>query len=206
MIQSFRRTIAALSLLALVGSSTGCFGRFVLVKKVYGFNESLSSNKFVRTLIFWVFVFFPIYEFAALADAVVLNLIEFWTGSNPLAMADGESQQRIVEADGQKATITYSDHGRSVRIEIAQAGREPRVFQFHGDETGAQLTDGSGNVLASGRLTAGGSSEVRDGSGALLSRHDQAEMDALSGSLEVSPAALAMALRPRPEALACALP
>lgn len=199
-----RRIVAVTALLGLGSVNTGCFGSFILVKRLYTWNERFTDNKFVRTLLFWVLCIIPIYQFASLADVVVLNLIEFWTGSNPLAMRDGETQQRIVEADGQKAILTFADQGRSVRIELTQAGREPQVLQFRGDATSAELRDGAGRLLSTGLVTAEGGVEVVDGAGALLARRDATELDALA-AVE-SPASLAASLRPSPEALACAAP
>jgi hypothetical protein len=204
MIRTLRRWVAAALLLALGSFSTGCFGSFVLVKKLYTWNERVTGNKFVRTLIFWVLCIFPIYQFAALGDAVVLNLIEFWTGHNPLAMRDGETQQRIVEADGQRATLVFADQGRSVRIEFEQAGRETQVFQFRGDDASAELRDGSGRRLSTGLVTAAGGVEVVDGDGALVIQRDGAALSQLSALDDASQ--LMQALRPSGEALACATP
>ena len=75
-------TVLSLCLLA----NTGCFGSFALVRKIYDFNQSF-RNKFVRTIVFWLFCIVPVYEVCALGDAVIFNLIEFWTGSNVLASA-----------------------------------------------------------------------------------------------------------------------
>jgi hypothetical protein len=206
MSRTTRRAVTSAVLLALSSQLTGCFGKFVLVKKLYGFNESLSSNKFVQTLIFWVFCLLPIYEFAAIADAVVLNLIEFWTGSNPLAMGEGDTQQRVVEADGQKATLTFADRGRSVRIELTAAGRETRVFQFHGSAASAEMRDGRGQLLVSSRPGAAGSIDVVDASGNLVAQHGAAEVMALADTLSDSPPAFVEALRFAPGALASAQP
>ncbi len=204
MSRSSRRAITSAVLLALSSQVTGCFWKFVLVRKLYGFNESLSSNKFVQTLIFWVFCLLPIYEFAAIADAVVLNLIEFWTGRNPLAMGEGETQQRVVEADGQKATLTFADRCRSVRIELSAPGRETRVFQFRGSEASAELRDGRGQLLVTSRPAADGGVDVVDAAGSLVAQHGAAEVMALSDSLADSPSAFLEALRFAPEAVASA--
>jgi hypothetical protein len=201
-----RRAVTSAVLLALGSQLTGCFGKFVLVKKLYAFNESVSSNKFVQTLIFWVFCLLPIYEFAAIADAVVLNLIEFWTGSNPLAMNEGDTQQRVVEADGQKATLTFADRGRSVRIELTAPGRATRVLQFRGSEAAAEMRDERGQVLVSSRPGAAGGIEVVDGSGNVLAQHGAAEVMALSDTLADSPRALLATLGVAPGAFASAAP
>lgn len=87
--------VAALAVTA-VGTS-GCFGKFALTRKVYGWNDTL-GNKFVKTLVFWGLIIIPVYELAGAADYFIFNLLEFWTGSNP--MADNRDIQRRELEDG----------------------------------------------------------------------------------------------------------
>lgn len=83
----FRRAaVLTLTAGALVGTS-GCFGSFNLTRKVYGFNKTVSDEKFVRELVFLGLNVVPIYGIAAFVDAVVANTVEFWTGKNPIDMA-----------------------------------------------------------------------------------------------------------------------
>jgi len=97
-------------LFALAASPlSGCFGKFALTQKVYKWNNSL-GNKFVKTLVFWAFCIIPVYEVVVgFLDPVIFNLIEFWSGSNPLAM--GPNTQPRVLADGsievQHSGVTY---------------------------------------------------------------------------------------------------
>ena len=67
-------------------SQTSCMGSFALTLKVYEFNNTITDNKFVNNLIFWI-VGGPVYGFTTTVDVVILNLIEFWSGSNPIAAA-----------------------------------------------------------------------------------------------------------------------
>jgi hypothetical protein len=78
----FRISFLAL-ILAVAIPATGCFGKFALVRKVYGFNASV-GDKFLRSLVTWVFVIVPVYSLSTLVDFVIFNTIEFWTGSNPV--------------------------------------------------------------------------------------------------------------------------
>ena len=36
------------------------------------------------------------YQFCTFVDVVILNLIEFWTGTNPLAMKEGQREEQVV--------------------------------------------------------------------------------------------------------------
>lgn len=94
------------SALSILITQTGCFGSFELVKKVYEVNDGISNNKFVKSLVFWIGGIF--YSIAGLADAVIFNLIEFWTGSNPLAMAPGEYEEQLMTMKGQDYKVVAS--------------------------------------------------------------------------------------------------
>lgn len=93
-----RRAVAGSLALALLVGSTGCYGAFPLTRAVYKFNGECSSNKFVQTLVFWGFVWFPVYGLAGFADAIILNVIEFWSGEQ-VDLAAGPSRTRTL-ADG----------------------------------------------------------------------------------------------------------
>lgn len=64
----------------------------------------------------------PVYEVSVLADVVVINSIEFWSGSNPMAcgkkMIDGHDGRYLVECDGKGYTITSENDGSQVRLDF----------------------------------------------------------------------------------------
>lgn len=93
----------------LMMSMFGCYGSFAFTKKVYDFNSSVSGNKFVNNLVFWLLSIIQVYEFAVAADVLVLNLIEFWTGSNPMAMEDGVEKIEYVTIDGVEFKLLMSN-------------------------------------------------------------------------------------------------
>ena len=98
----------ALVLVAAVGAfSAGCFGKFQLTRKVYDLNQSI-DEKYVRSAATWVFVIVQVYTVAALIDLIVFNVIEFWTGENPVASAPVTKE--YARADG-KTVITLSRDG-----------------------------------------------------------------------------------------------
>jgi len=41
-----------------------------------------------------------VYGLFILGDAIIFNVIEFWSGSNPIAMNEGEEEIQVVERDG----------------------------------------------------------------------------------------------------------
>jgi hypothetical protein len=86
-------------LLLFVGSITSsCMGSWGLTKGLYQWNEDATGNRFVDNLIFWVLGF--VYAATISIDFLILNLIEFWTGSNPIGMAPGEMEEQEVSVNG----------------------------------------------------------------------------------------------------------
>ncbi len=71
---------------ALCGSMlfSSCVGSFGLFNRLSSWNQSV-GNKFVNELVFLALNIIPVYGVAYLADALVINSIEFWSGSNPMA-------------------------------------------------------------------------------------------------------------------------
>lgn len=93
-------------LIAIFGlAQTGCFGKFALVNKMYSWNKTIGS-KFANSAVFWVFIIIPVYEVAFVVDFIALNLIEFWGGSNPVAMKAGEKETQMVAWHGEQYQIT----------------------------------------------------------------------------------------------------
>lgn len=68
-------------------------------KKILNWDQHFSSkliNEVVYTLL-WVV---PVSEISLFVDGIILNTIEFWTGSNPIAMNPGEVETQYVGKDG----------------------------------------------------------------------------------------------------------
>src|SRR5512135_1794308 len=89
----------ALMLVAAVGAlSAGCFGKFQLTRNLYDINQSI-DDKYVRSATTWIFVI-P-YALTGILDFVLFNVIEFWTGENPVA----SSPVTKVYAQGNAKTV-----------------------------------------------------------------------------------------------------
>ena len=101
--------------------ATSCIGSFSLTNQLLAWNKNV-SNKFVNELVFFAFCVIPVYEVTALADIIVLNSIEFWSGTNPLAssskIVDGKDGKYLVECDGKGYTITSQNDGSVVRLDF----------------------------------------------------------------------------------------
>jgi len=81
-----KRNKFAFAAVVLSGSLlfSSCVGSFGLFNRLSSWNNTI-GNKFVNELVFLAFNIIPVYGVAYLADALVINSIEFWSGSNPMA-------------------------------------------------------------------------------------------------------------------------
>ena len=100
---------------------SSCIGPFKLTNKLLSWNNSVGS-KFANELVFFCFWILPVYEVSIVADALVLNSIEFWSGSNPIAK-EGQTKQ-IKGANGdylvqrKKDGYKISDRGNKLNVEL----------------------------------------------------------------------------------------
>lgn len=155
-----KKRFLPIALICAVGGSmlfTSCIGDFVLTNKLLSWNHQI-GNKFVNELVFFAFWIIPVYEVTALADVVVLNSIEFWSGTNPIAkgktMIEGENGKYLVECDGKGYTITSQTDGSVVRLDfdstdrswsVATEGNEPVKFMTFIDDSHVNMITPSGD-------------------------------------------------------------
>lgn len=150
--------VAALSGSMLMSS---CVGSFALTNKLLSWNRQV-GDKFVNELVFFAFWIVPVYEVSALADVLVINSIEFWSGENPIAsgkkVIDGKDGRYIVECDGKGYTITSESDNSIVRLDfdkedkswsVALPSGESYEFMTFIDENHVSLpgVDGTRNVV-----------------------------------------------------------
>lgn len=69
-------------ILLIVVTFTGCMGRNGLVEKGAKFNLSVVENRYGREGIFICML--PVYIIFYVCDILILNSIEFWSGTNPI--------------------------------------------------------------------------------------------------------------------------
>ncbi|MDL2230482.1 DUF3332 domain-containing protein [Alistipes sp. OttesenSCG-928-L06] len=104
-------TILTTLLLCGVVTFSSCIGSFKLTNNVLSWNKTI-GGKFVNELVFIAFHIVPVYEITILADILVLNSIEFWSGRNPVSAStdvqkiQGENGEYLVERGKTGYTIT----------------------------------------------------------------------------------------------------
>lgn len=119
-----RRIKISVAALLIAGTSlvfTSCIGSFGLTNKLMTWNKHIGP-KFANELVFIAFWILPVYEVTALADILVINSIEFWSGNNPLTASvkavDTDHGRYLIACDGKGYTITHQDTGEEVRLDF----------------------------------------------------------------------------------------
>ena len=158
--------------------AVGCTGSFNLTRKVYDFHRS-QEDKWADELMFLVVVFVPIYSFSTLADAIVFNSIEFWTGENPVTAKNGSSM-KVVGRGNDKATISYNPATDEVTIQtLTQAGQETLIMERSSSNVTAK--DLEGNVLYTSQRNENGDILVYNAEGQLVKNFSAEEVADIKG-------------------------
>lgn len=143
-------------LLAATLTTSSCVGSFGLFNKLASWNKKATGSKFLNEIIF--IVISPAYAVCTVADVLVLNTVEFWSGSNPMAQV-GKTQEvmgkdgryyavktlrdgyEVKSPDGDVVRFTYDKKTDSWSQE--QDGKKTEIFRFNADGTiQARLQDG----------------------------------------------------------------
>lgn len=104
-------------MVALIATSLMCsscmVGSFGLFNKYRDWQTHMTSSKFVNAIVAYVLgaICYPITLFV---DSLVLNTIEFWSGSNPVHASIGKTQQ-VMGSDGRSYAVTTLENGYEVK-------------------------------------------------------------------------------------------
>ena len=150
---------AACVLLAGSFLCSSCIGSFSLFNKYEKWQCNMTSNKYVNGIVGLILQ--PIVGGVCLfVDAVVLNTIEFWTGSNPMAV---NKVQTVKGQDGRYYAVKTLKNGYEVKApngevtlfihdskteswSITQNGVTKEIIRFNADGT-IQATLQSGEKM-----------------------------------------------------------
>lgn len=130
----------------VLGSSilfSSCIGSFALSNKFLAWNKTIDS-KFVNEVLFVIFT--PAYAVTMLADVLVLNSIEFWSGNNPVeagiiktvesengiyTVETLENGYNIKNEKGEEMELIYNKEDNS--WSMVQSGEETKLFKYTED-------------------------------------------------------------------------
>ena len=141
-------TVAAI-LMCTTMLTSSCVGSFSLFNKLASWNRGATDNKFLNEIIF--IVISPAYAVCSLADVLVLNSIEVWSGTNPLAANVGKSVT-VKGQDGRYYAVKTLKDGYEVKAPDGnvtcfrydkktdswsqiQDGKTTEIFRFNPDGT-----------------------------------------------------------------------
>ena len=128
---------------------SSCFvGKYGLWNKYINWQNHMSSSKFLNAIVGFILV--PIVgTICTLVDVLVLNTIEFWSGSNPVQANIGKTKQ-VMGEDGRVYAVTTLKDGYEVKApngemtyfrhnaendswSMEQNGISKEIFRFNAD-------------------------------------------------------------------------
>ncbi len=152
----------AAALMALSLAITGCYGPFNLTRKVHQWNGQV-GDKWANEIVFLVLAWLPVYSISTLADAIVFNSIEFWTGNNPVPPPTAQAlprtdTKRIARGDAEAVLTRHANTGGE-QFTIEQYRQGQSVGSLHIEQRGEETValDGDGKVLLTAHTLPDGS-------------------------------------------------
>ena len=123
---------------------SGCYGKNACFNKLHDWNGTL-GNKWLNSIVHFFLNIFPVYMIClGLVDGLVLNTIEFWTGSNPLAGGDSYYEK---DAQGNSVAAVKNEDG-SLSVQFTSAQGEVSNLTLQRDENVVRALDAEGNLVA----------------------------------------------------------
>lgn len=130
--------------------STSCLGSFKAFNNLLEWNKNVSDSRFVNNLLFWGLNIIPVYGLFFLGDAIIFNVIEFWSGSNPIAMNEGEFETQTLVKNGNTYEMTATQNQLTINVvEGKDAGNQVRMFYVPEEETWYAETQENGIIKLS---------------------------------------------------------
>ena len=163
-----KKTVAIILIVALF--TTGCTGSFNLTHKVYNFHRS-QTDKWSDEFCFLLVALLPVYAVATLADAIVVNSIEFWTGKNPVDMSYVPPSSRIVQNGNVKYRLSYNAKTDQVSLTPLAQGNNNHGVIFERTDDMITAKNEQGKVLYSSVQDQDGGISIYDGNGKLVKNY-----------------------------------
>ena len=156
-----KKTLHIAVALAVTLTLSNCYGPFNLTRKLHRWNGQVGEN-WVNEFVFLGLVILPAYALASLADAIIFNSIEFWTGKNPIMV---KKIKTLREGDAE-AVLSYDPALCRLRVDSFEKSSLISTVVFEpGLEEGVVARNGRGELLMSARTHANGSVILTDASG-----------------------------------------
>ena len=138
-----KKGIAALVCAGMI-TLTGCYGSNACFEKLHKWNGTL-GNKWLNSIVHFFLMVIPVYGIClGLVDGLVLNTVEFWTGSNPLAAGDSYYEE---DAQGNSIAAVKNADG-SMTATVTTAAGEKATLKLVRDENVVRALDEQGEVIS----------------------------------------------------------
>lgn len=145
------KNITFLVLLGVSLSTFNCFGKFALTRKAYEFNASIGGEGFlwktIRTVIAYIYFIFPVYV-VLFSDAIVFNLIEYWTDNNIIGYNEYDKNGvyvKFYQKERESLTLTYLNFGNRLNLEVSN-GKDMDRFVALRNEPGNLYRENKGKL------------------------------------------------------------
>lgn len=156
---TFRILALVLVVSVLCLSMVSCIGSFSLTKGLLDWNKSI--NKWLGSILLIIFLIIQVYTICALIDWIILNVIEFYSGSNPMSAnepttknaqidgknvsmtfmpGDGMNFDLVTEENGVTKTMQVRSTDEGVSAKMIEAGATTDMFARFNDEGGIDRT------------------------------------------------------------------
>lgn len=159
--KKFNFKMAATVVICSAFLCSSCIGSFGLHNRLLSWNQNIDNNKFVNELAFFALAVVQAYTVTWLADAIILNSIEFWTGTNPMAnvgdvkKVHGDNGNYLVETLENGYAITKEGEDTTLQLiydqelntwNVVADGTSTQFLEFNNDGT-AQIPLPNGQEL-----------------------------------------------------------
>ena len=131
---------------------SSCIGSFGLHSKLVNWNQSIGT-KFVNELVYLACNIIPVYPVCYLADALVINSIEFWSGSNPMANV---GDVKKVKGENGNYLVKTLENGYSVQKE----GETMVMELFYDQEQSTWNVEFEGNTAELLKMNENGTAQM----------------------------------------------
>ncbi len=147
--KAITRIIALLVVVILLVNVAGCYGSFALTKKLYNWNGTV-GDKWMNSVVMWVLMWLPVYNAAGFIDLVILNTVEFWTGTNPMTMNAGEQNIKYASNDGKTYKITMSKNNLNITETAGPDKGKTVTLAYSPEDSNWTMNDGkTESIIAS---------------------------------------------------------
>ena len=140
-----KRILCMVLVVFIAGMSlSGCAGKYALFNKAHPFIGNL-GGKWIGAIANWIIGMPIVYPFCIFADVVIFNLIEFWSGKNPIA--SGNSFEQIDENGNRLAAVKNDDGTLSLRVMEITGETTEYLLEHKGNDF--SMFDADGVLLSS---------------------------------------------------------